>query len=299
MTYLQRSAIICSAISALSFLAPLAHAHGFVGDRFFPATVTTDDPLATDELALPTLSIADTGGTPDTQDTAVGFEFDKIIVPHLTIGVSDEYNWLQSAGQRTERGFDDLTLLTKYELFQSPAHEFILSIGMETDLGGTGSKSVGRDSFTTFTPTLYFGKGFGDLPDALDFFKPFAVTGTFGVSIPTEAAAANSIEWGLALEYNLPYLQQHVKDIGLPAPFKNMIPLVEFTGESPFNRGGGITTGTINPGVLFESRYYQVGVEALIPINGESGNHVGAIVSLEIYIDDLFPKVFGHAIFGN
>ncbi len=33
----------------------------------------------------------------------------------------------------------------------------------------------------------------------------------------------------IAIEYNLPYLQQHVKDIGLPRPFRDMIPLVEFS----------------------------------------------------------------------
>ena len=28
-------------------------AHGFAGDRFFPPTITTDDPFAADELAQP------------------------------------------------------------------------------------------------------------------------------------------------------------------------------------------------------------------------------------------------------
>ena len=41
---------------------------------------------------------------------------------------------------------------------------FIFSVGGEVDLGGTGSKAIGRESFTTYTPTIFFGKGFGDLP---------------------------------------------------------------------------------------------------------------------------------------
>ncbi len=118
--------------------------------------------------------------------------------------------------------------------------------------------------------------------------------------MPTKAEDANALEWGFAVEYSLPYLQQHVKDTGLPRPFRDMIPLVEFAMQSPENRGGGkSTTGTVNPGVLWESHYCQLGVEALIPINEESGPHVGFTFQMWIYIDDLLPKVFGHPIFGS
>ena len=34
----------------------LAGAHGFAGDRFFPATILTDDPFVADEMSLPTFS---------------------------------------------------------------------------------------------------------------------------------------------------------------------------------------------------------------------------------------------------
>jgi hypothetical protein len=46
--------LVCKLIS---FAGPLsASAHGFAGDRFFPATITTDDPFAASELSLPTVS---------------------------------------------------------------------------------------------------------------------------------------------------------------------------------------------------------------------------------------------------
>ncbi len=71
----------------------------------------------------------------------------------------------------------------------------------------------------------------------------------FGQNFPTKADGdSNALEWGFAVEYSLPYLQQHVKDIGLPAPFKDMIPLVECSMETGENRDDrGHTTGTINP----------------------------------------------------
>lgn len=299
--FIARKMLRAVAVSTIFSVSAAAGAHGFVGDRFFPATVTTDDPLATDELALPEFSYFESPGDPggEARTADAGFEFDKLIVPKLTLGVSDDYLWQKPRGGPGARGWDNLTLSLKYQLWENAPHESVVSVGMETDLGGTGSKSAGRDSYTTFVPTVYFGKGFGDLPDALWPLKPLAVTGTLGLDFPTEARDSSALEWGLALEYNLPYLQQQVKDVSLPEPFKNMIPVVEFSNTSPFNRQGGMTTGTVNPGVLYESRYFQIGAEALIPVNRESGDHVGGIVVLEIYIDDLFPKIFGHPIFGD
>jgi hypothetical protein len=294
--------------SALCVCAPIlllttfARAHGFVGDRFFPPTITTDDPFAVDELALPTISYYENpagDGAPRQRETDIGFEFDKEIFPHFALGVSDTHISLNGHGGPSAYGWDDVTLTGKYELWHNDEHEAIFSVGMEADIGGTGNKDV-AESFSTFTPTIYFGKGFGDLPDSLNYAKPLAFTGTIGQTFPTEAEDSNALEWGGAIEYSLPYLQQHVKDVGIPAPFKDMIPLVEFSMETGENRDDrGHTTGTINPGVLWETKYFQLGGEALIPVNGDSGPHVGFTLQMWIFIDDLFPNTFGFPIFGG
>ena len=49
------------------------------------------------------------------------------------------------------------------------------------------------------------------------------------------------------------------------------------------------TTGTVNPGVIWVGSYFQVGLEAMIPINRESGSGVGVIGQLHLYLDDMFP----------
>ncbi len=67
--------------------------------------------------------------------------------------------------------------------------------------------------------------------------------------------------------------------------------------STPFDRSGETTTGTINPGVLWEQPDFQLGVEAVVPVNAHSGPAVGAVFQVQFYIDDLFPKVFGHPIF--
>jgi len=284
-------------ILTVLLLPVLAGAHGYVGNRFFPATISTDDPFAVDELAFPTVSyVRDEGKV---HNLNFSTEFDKEIFPYFAIGFSAAYVYQQPDQGKTVQGWDNIELTAKYELWHDERHEWILSVGLEADVGGTGNKHIG-ESFTTISPVLFFGKGFGDLPEGLKFFQPLAVTGTFAQTFPFKAENANTLEWGFAVEYSLIYLQQHVKDIGLPAPFKDMIPLVEFAMETGENRDErGLTTGTINPGVVWESRQVQLGIEANIPVNSRAGVHVGVTVQAWIYIDDLFPKVFGHPVFGE
>ena len=273
-----------------------AYAHGFVGDRFFPPTIATDDPFATDELLLPSVSYFKDSSSTATTDG--GFEFDKEIFPHFALGFSGDYLHVRPDGEPVANGWDDFSLSAKYQLWQNDTHEAIVSVGGEWEIGGSGNSNVGADSGSTLTPIFYFGKGFGDLPASLGYLRPFAVTGTIGVDFPT-SADPNNLNWGFAVEYSLPYLQAQVKDLGLPKSLRNMIPLVEFSNTSPFNRDGGETTGTINPGVLYESRYFQIGAEAIIPVNAATGHNVGAIVQLEIFIDDIWPKWFGHPLIGH
>src|SRR5262249_45858519 len=156
----------------------------------------------------------------------------------------------------------------KYQLLVDPMRETILAAGLDVDLGGTGAKRIGAEDFTTFTPAFFFGKGFGDLADQTSWLLAFAVTGSVGISLPTKSKIANEagfeniphvLQTGLALEYSFPYLQSQVRNIGLAAPFDRMIPLVELSLETPLDRGGGKTTGTVNPGVLWAGQYVQLG----------------------------------------
>ena len=281
------------ALGAMIVSAAVAQAHGFVGDRFFPPTIQTDDPFAVDELALPTITVS-----PNPGETDVGFSFSKEIFPKFAVTLSETYVNLAPSGMPSAGGFDNLSLNAKYQLWENAPHEAIFSLGSDWDVGGTGAKKIGASSANVFTPTIYFGKGFGDLPDALKYARPFTLTGTLGEELPT-SADPNALDWGFALEYSLPYLQSQVKDIGLSEPFKHLIPVVEFAFSTPQNRGGGPTTGTINPGILYENNYFQIGAEAIIPANRNSGSRVGAVFQIQIYLDDFWPKIFGHPLLGK
>jgi hypothetical protein len=110
----------------------------------------------------------------------------------------------------------------------------------------------------------------------------------------------NVVTWGFAIEYSLPYLTSYVRDYGLPDFVRRLIPLVEIELQTPIDRGqGGRTTGTVNPGVIWAGKFFQVGVEAVVPINERTGKNVGIRGMLHFFLDDLFPNSIGRPLFGR
>ena len=289
-------------------------AHGFAGKRFFPATLATEDPFVADELSLPTVSRRRTedDGSSST-DTSVAVDFSKRVTNDFGVGFGATWLRLEPRDGTRVQGFDNFALSAKYQFYKSDPHETILSVGVDADLGGTGSRRVGAESFSTTTPAVFAGRGLGDLPEDLRFLRPVAVTGSVGIAVPTRSSSTSVdddgssvterhphvLKLGFALEYSLSYLHAFVKDIGLPAPLRNAIPIIELALEKPLDRGRGPTTGTINPGILFPGRTMQFGIEAVIPINRHTGGSTGVLMQLHFFLDDLFPKSLGKPLFGG
>jgi hypothetical protein len=296
-------------------LASTASAHGLIGKRFFPATLTIDDPFVADELSLPTvLHIKQRGSEegPPARVTDLSAEFSKRLAPDFGVSVGSTFRLLDPTEGKSITGFDNVEVAIKYVFFKSPEHETLVSLGIDWDIGGTGSKKIGAESFDTVTPALFFGKGFGDLPDAAEWLKPLALTGTLGVAIPTRHKTQTittdpdtgdvdverelnpiTLQWGFTVQYNLQYLQSFVRDVGLPKPFSRMIPIVEFAMETLLEGPhSGRTTGTINPGIIWFGRYVQIGIEAVVPVNERTGRNVGVLAQLHFYLDDIAPQVF-------
>jgi hypothetical protein len=281
-----------------------AHAHGFAGQRFFPATIATDDPFVSDELSLPTVSF-----TPDTdagsaRQTVAGLDFSKRITSRLGAGLGQDYTWLRPATAAGGRGAGNVEINAKYLLEENDEHESLLAVGLAAELGGTAARGNGADDFTTWTPAVFFGRGLGDVSPS--WLRPMAVTGLVGIGLPGRASSLSDagedrhphvLEAGVALEYSLLYLQSAVKDAGLPAPINRMIAVVEFATQTPLDRGqNGELTGTMNPGVLWAGRKLQLGAEVNIPMNSRTGDHVGVTAQLHWFIDDLLPNSLGRPV---
>jgi hypothetical protein len=298
------------ALAALSFSLPFllrpaeAPAHGFAGDRFFPATILTDDPFVADEISLPTLTRPPTG-LDRSQEYDLDIDLSKRITPDLGVTIGQGWRYLQPPGAPAATGLTGLHTGVQYQLLIDGPHEALALAGLTANWAHTGRvATLGAPDFTTLTPTLDFGKGFGDLPASLPYLRPIAITGNLSFDFPTKTQSAgipnpNNFNYGFAFEYSLEYLQHHVKDVGLSAPFDRLIPLVEVAFTTPINRGGGPTVGTVQPGIIWAGQFAQVGAEAIIPVNRTSGRGFGGLVQLHFYLDDLFPNSIGRPLFGN
>jgi hypothetical protein len=285
-----------------------AFAHCFVGPRFFPATLVVDDPCVADEMSLPTVDWFPTSSAPPGSEIDISAEFDKRITENLGFGISDVWSQIRTPGGPLVQGFGNLETELQYQLFKDPSTETAMLLGLSVEWGGTGNPELG-DSYSTLTPTYYFGQGFGGLRDELAFARPFAVTGQIGYQIPTTSYVVSEnlnipqvLVYGGTLQYSMPYLKSEVKDFQLPDFFNHLIPLVEAQLFTPIANNFGnptITTGTVNPGVIYVGSTYQIGIEAIIPVNSASGSGVGVIGQLHIYLDDMFPDTLGQPLIGG
>jgi hypothetical protein len=311
---IDRLGVFLSLVVLLFGAVSPAWAHGIIGQRFFPATLKIDDPFVADELSLPTVSFMpfpSSGGSPAFRQTDISGELSKRLSPNFGFSLAGDLTILDPDHGPTQSGFDNMEVALKYVFWKNAVHETLVSAGVSWDVGGTGNKRVGAESFDTVTPQLFFGKGLGDLPDSAEWLKPIAFTGAFGYSIPTrrfnktytvsdegdvevdKELNPQAFQWGFSIQYSLQYLQSYVRDVGLPAPFNRMIALVEFAMQTP-TQGlqSGQTTGTINPGVIWFGRYLQLGLELQIPVNRQSGKNVGVIGQVHFYLDDIAPDIF-------
>jgi hypothetical protein len=307
------------ALATLLIILPTAGswAHGFAGSRFFPATIVIDDPFVADELSLPTVSHQKIDTDRSVVQTDISAELSKRITSDFGLSIGYAWSHLDQTGPpRNPNGFQNLEITPKYQFLLNAPHEAVASFGVITEVGSTGAMRVGALPFATYSPTFYFGKGAGDLPESLNWARPFAVTGTIGYSITSSKKItspvvdpdtgmtalaidhfSNTINYGFAIEYSNFYLRANVHDFGLPEWVNRLTPLVEFNFVTPVtDRYGEKTIGTINPGIIWSGQSMQFGIEAIIPATKASGKNVGVIAQLHFYLDDIFPKTIGRPL---
>jgi hypothetical protein len=317
MSSIRAASLAALSVIVASAFAPDASAHCFVGARFLPATLTVDDPCVADELSLPTVTAFGTGDDPSASQVDISAEYSKRVTNTLGVSIGAALSQITPPGMPTVSGFQNLETTAKWQFLTLPQQEFVVSVGLGIEWGGTGAQIVGAETFNTYTPTLWFGKGFGDLPDSVGWLRPFAITGQVGYAFPGIAAVttvdpdtgdvdieyhAQVLRWGGTLQYSMPYLTSNVVDLGLPELFNQLNLIVEARLQTPVAytlTSGTLTTGTISPGVIWTRSYFQVGVEALIPVNRQSGYGVGVVAQVHFYLDDIFPRTIGKPLFGD
>ena len=298
-------------LSSLLLIPSYSWAHGWAGKRFFPSTLATEDPFVNDELSFVAghIKAPDEDGALN-RTTNIEAEYTKTIFPKFGISLGGNYNFVDPVnGDPDQSGFSNMEVGAKYQFFTSEKYESLLSVGLGASIGTTGDPNVPEsDTFSTVAPGIFFGQGFGSLPQNLKYLRPIAITGLLQANVPITGHStvggetvqnSNTLTWGGAIEYSIPYLQSFIKDVGIPAPFNRMVPLVEVSASSCIDTACSGTTGTIHPGVIWVGDSVQFGLEATIPFNNATGDNVGILAQFHIFIDDIAPKTFGRALFGN
>jgi hypothetical protein len=294
-----------------------AHAHGIAGNRFFPGTLTFDDPAVADEAIVPNFSSfkhPDSGGS--VVDNRVNWSVFRLLTPTLGVGIDSGWihrNW----GNAPRSGFDVTSLSVKGLAYRNDVHEILVSAGFAWGIGHSGAKGVNANAPDLLQPGIFFGKGFGDLPDGLAWLRPFGITGAitlehpltgssinFGIDpqtsqvVPMLARNVDTLHWGFALEFSTLYLTSRFTPGKLPKeePLKQLVPLVEFSFHSP---RGEKTVATMNPGLSYVAVTWQVTAEAIVPLNSEAGRSIGGRAQLLLFLDDLIPSLFGKPLLSD
>jgi len=291
-----------------------AEAHGIAGNRFFPGTLAFDDPAVADEAILPLVSRSKhPGDGGDVIDNRINWTFFRLLTPTIGVGI-DSGGIYRNWGNAQRSGFDTTNLTIKAEVFRDNPHEMLVSAGLSWGIGHSGGQGVGANAPDTIKPGIFFGKGFGDLPDSVSWLRPFGITGAVVLEHPTGSISINDgidpltrrlgplpgpsvdiLHWGFAIQFSTLYLTNRFTG-GPPReePLNQWVPLVEFAFDSP---RGQKTIATVNPGLSYVAVTWQAAVEAIVPLNSSAGRTVGGKAQLLFFLDDLIPSLFARPLF--
>ena len=261
------------------------------------------EPFVEDELAFPSfLHIRRPPGGEQraATTTEVAAEIKKRITTDLEASLTAAFTDVNRDDASTAAGFQNLEVGLKYQFVADASRETVASLALTWDVAGTGRAAAGAESFDTLHPALLLGKGFGDLPDRLTALKPLAVATRLGAGIPTRASQPDVLEWGMALEFSLPYWNSIATHVALPAVVNRTIPIVEMDLQTGLDGAlAGKTTGTANVGAVWVGKGVQVGLEAVIPVNERSGATIGVRGFVRLDLELVLGRWAGQPLFSS
>jgi hypothetical protein len=277
-----------------------AAAYTASGDRDFPATlqlpqIAPSDEFYVDLSSLP-LDPGAAGGTNRT--TGVAATYAKTITDRLGVVIREGYSAIGQDGVGTQYGWQNLQAEIKYLAIDDADHEFLSSLGLGRETGGTGAGRVGASFSGATTPRIYFGKGLGDLD--VGYLRPLAISGVAGLQLADAAPRPDLANAGVVVEYSIPYLQSKVHSFDLPNWARRLTPMTEIVFTAPAGRSyGARATALIAPGVSYAGEGWEFGIEALVPASRATGRGVGATAQFHLALDFLFSDSIGKPLFSE
>jgi len=206
------------------------------GDRNFPATLILPQVAPGDEFYLNynMLPLSSHGAGTASRVSNFSATYGKTITDNFGIFLEETYTGVGIEGGGTQRGWQNLDGSLRYLAVNNLDHEFILSLGLDRETGGTGATRVGASPSGATTPQLYLAKGLGDLD--IGYLRPLAVTTYSGVTIADKAPRPDVLNTGFTVEYSIPYLQAKVESLDLPDLVRKLTPMTEVLITSPVGR---------------------------------------------------------------
>src|SRR5437879_2885421 len=136
LRYLAAAGLVAGAAMLAGEPDP-AEAHGFAGDRFFPATILTDDPFVADEMSLPTFTRPPTGAD-GTHAYNLDVDIAKRITPNLGFTIGQGWVISKTPGMPTVSGLSGLSIGLQYQLFIDPQREMMALARLNVGWAHTG-----------------------------------------------------------------------------------------------------------------------------------------------------------------
>ena len=266
------------------------YAHGVVGERSFIEPFVTEDVNPKNEFVIARPEF-DHGS--DSRNFSLGFGLEKKLADTFSITLDGEWDSVSPDDPNTPQatGFNNLGITLKDAVYINPEHEGIVSAAVEAT-APVGTADVGAEQDWSFKPFLLYGKGFGDLPRAVSWLRPFAVQGDGGFEISTDHDRTTTLVYNVCLQYSIPYLQAFVYDLGLSWPLNDLIPVTEFNFEQGIHgQEAGHARIITTPGIVYMDRYIEVGVAGRFPLTDDAHQDLnwGVIGIVDLFIDDIIP----------
>ena len=139
---------------------PSSEAHGIAGNRYFPGTLTFDDPAVADELILPNFwGLMHPNGNQKFVDNVFAGALTRLLTDKL--GISVDSSWIQR--NRTsfpqQAGFGLTSLSLKGQVLEDDPHEALVAASLSWGIGRLGDQAVGGGRPSALQPGVFFGKG--------------------------------------------------------------------------------------------------------------------------------------------
>src|ERR1700739_3428946 len=120
-----------------------AFAHCFVGARFLPATLATDDPCVADEMSLPTVSWSKTADMPPATEWDISVDLSKRITENFGVSIAQNWTQIPQPDGPLPSGFQNLETAFQYQVVKDGSQELAILAGLVVDWGHTGSTGSG------------------------------------------------------------------------------------------------------------------------------------------------------------